>query len=193
MYYNCSLVWHSNRKIHIIDNVKAPTVSSCFKFNGAETVNSLFFTGVFPLAATAQSKRVPSPMLSLQAYNTASWWQRVTGNRFVCTSLSCLNYLVEPLVCVMSHFLPVRLLLMKHDHKKREFWGQTRDMPFPSCMFWTSHSISLSCSVFSKTWKLKPTNCSVTSTGHGMCLLHISLLSSLCTPDRTSSISQVLH
>lgn len=78
-------------------------------------------------------------------------------------------------------------------HKKREFWGQTRDMPFPSCMFWTSHSISLSCSVFSKTWKLKPTNCSVTSTGHGMCLLHISLLSSLCTPDRTSSISQVLH
>lgn len=138
MYYNCSLVWHSNRKIHIIDNVKAPTVSSCFKFNGAEIVNSLFFTGVFPLAAIAQSKHVPSSTLSLQAYSPASLWQRIIGNGSICTFLSHLNYVVEPLGCDVWHCLPVKPLLVHHDATERQFWNWIRDVPFTSCKFWTS-------------------------------------------------------
>lgn len=86
MDFNCSLVSHSNRKIHIIDNAKAPTVSSCFKFNGAENVNSLFFTGVFALAAIAQSKHVPSSILSLQAHNPVSLLWKIIGNRSISLS-----------------------------------------------------------------------------------------------------------
>lgn len=142
MYYNCSLVWHGNRKIHIIDNVKAPTVSSCFKFNGAEIVNSLFFTGVFPLAGTAQSKHVPSSTFSLQAHNPASLWWKIIGNRSICTFSSHLNYLVGLLVCDTWHSYPVRLFYMQHDVTERQFWNWTRDLPLPSCKFWTSYLTS---------------------------------------------------
>jgi hypothetical protein len=89
MCYNCSLVWHNNGKIHIIDNLKAPTVSSCFKCNGAEIVNSLFFTGVFSLAAIAQSKHVPSSMPPLHAHMPALLWQKIMRNRYIFTFLFC--------------------------------------------------------------------------------------------------------
>lgn len=148
MYYNCSLVWHGNRKIHIIDNVKAPTVSSCFKFNGAEIVNSLFFTGVFPLAGTTQSEHVPSSTFSLQAHNPASLWWKIIGNRSICTFSSHLNYLVGSLVHDTWHSYPVRLFCMQHDVTERQFWNCIRGLPLPSCKFWTSYLTSLSCCLF---------------------------------------------
>lgn len=144
MCYNCSLVWHSNRKIHIIDNVKAPTVSSCFKFNGAAIVNSLLFIGVFPLAAIAQSKPVPSSMLSLQPH---------CGGRLQGIGPFALFHHV--LIIWWNYWCVIRGTLYLWDFslcskilQERQLWNRTRDMSLTSCKSWTSYMTSLSYSLF---------------------------------------------
>lgn len=162
MCCNWSLVWHSNKKIHIIDNVKAPTVSSCFKFNGAEIVNSLFFTGVFSLAATAESSTSQHPGFPSAlcfASSPALLKQKIAGNRAISTFSSCLNYLVEPSVCDMWHSFPVGHLLQHGITRKRVL-----DLNQWYAIYWLQifdKLLNLWAVFFSTTWRVKPTYCEV--------------------------------
>lgn len=168
MCYNWSLVWHSNRKIHIIYNIKAPTVSSCFKFNGAEIVNSLFFTGVFYLAATAESSMTQHPGF-LQSFALPPalpcWSRRLQGTE----PFSLFHHV---LIIWWSH-QRVRCgspslwdIIYSVGFQEREFWTWTRDTSFTSCKFSTGYLTSELCSLVA-TWGGEPTYCKVDDTWQG--------------------------